>query len=125
MKLLLDTHALLWALADQERLSPNAKRAIISDENLVFVSMVSLWELTIKQGLKKINLPANLFDKLEKEGFETLPLTFGHLNRLQDLPLLHRDPFDRMLVAQAQHEQLTLVTRDEKILEYNVSSLQA
>lgn len=125
MKLLLDTHTLLWAILDPKRLSTKEQNEIVSSDNLVFVSIVSLWELTIKQGLKKIQLPLNLFNQVENEGFEILPITFGHLNQLKDLPLLHRDPFDRMLVAQAQADQLMLVTRDTEIRKYGISVLQA
>lgn len=125
MKLLLDSHVLLWFLSGEQRLKPNIREEISSPDNITYVSIASLWELTVKQTLKKIVLSPHFFETLTDAGFTILPITFGHLNQLKDLPLLHRDPFDRMLVAQAQADQLMLVTRDTEIRKYGISVLQA
>ena len=140
MKLLLDTHVLLWALnsksdsssdssgdssGSKSELSAAVRAEIASEENLVFISIVSLWELCIKESLDKIELPADFYKKLQPAGFEILPVSVHHLKALRRLPLHHRDPFDRMLVAQAQAEQLTLVSRDHEIKKYHLSLLQA
>lgn len=125
MKLLLDTHALLWATSDSNALSAEAREHIASEENIVFVSLVSLWELRIKESLQKIKLPSLFYKNLQPAGFELLPLLLSHIEALGRLPLYHRDPFDRMLVAQARCEQLTLVTRDEEIKKYDVNLLLA
>lgn len=124
MKLLLDTHALLWALTNPKELDPGAREMIVSPENLVYTSLSSLWELQIKESIGKLKLPGDFFEILEPSGFELLPILLAHLKTLRRLPLLHRDPFDRILVAQAQSEQLTLVTRDREIMQYQVNFLK-
>lgn len=125
MKLLLDTCALLWATGNEARLSDQARAEIGSDENVVYVSLVSLWELRIKESIGKITLPKNFYKKIEPVGFEILPLSLHHIEAVGGLPLHHRDPFDRMLVAQAKVEQLTLVTNDQEMIRYDVSFLRA
>ena len=118
MRLLLDTHLLLWWVANSESLSKRA-RALISDpENTVFVSAVSLWEIWLKESLGKLRLPANFEDKLASESFESLPLTGPQTRQVARLPWHHRDPFDRMLVAQAQVDDLTLLTADDRVSAY-------
>ena len=124
MKLLLDTHALLWALSKPKQLSAAARAEIISSDNLVYVSLSSLWELQIKESIGKLILSKNFLDEIEASGFEQLPILADHIRALRRLPLIHRDPFDRMLVAQAQSEELTLVTRDTEILKYEASFLR-
>jgi PIN domain nuclease of toxin-antitoxin system len=125
MKLLLDTHALLWAVTNDSSLSAQARDAIASENNVVFVSLASLWELQIKESIGKIKLPVNFYEELGPAGFELLPLLLEHIQQLRKLPMHHRDPFDRMLVAQAQCDQLLLVTRDEEIRKYGLSVLRA
>jgi len=125
MKVLLDTHTLIWAVLAPKNLSDQARAAIGADENVVFVSMASLWELRIKEGVKKINLPADFYNALPDKGFELLSVSLPHICELGRLPHYHRDPFDRMLVAQARSEQLILVTRDEEIKKYPISCLMA
>lgn len=125
MKLLLDTHTLLWAVSKEEFLNEQARQEIASEINVVFVSIASLWEIRIKESLGKIILPPDFYQGIGPSGFEILPITLAHLETLGRLPSHHRDPFDRMLIAQAQCEQLLLVSRDEEIRKYDVSLLQA
>lgn len=124
MRLLLDTHALLWWLADRE-LSKPARRAIGDPANDVFVSAVSAWEIAIKASLGKLKAPDDLADCLDEGGFETLPLRVDHALAAGALPRHHDDPFDRALIAQASIESLTVVTRDERFDAYGVDLLLA
>ena len=124
MRLLLDTHVLLWALTDPQELDAGAREKIVSPENLVYVSLASLWELQIKESIGKLKLPKDFFEALEPAGFELLPVLLGHIKALRRLPLIHRDPFDRILVAQAKSEGITLVTRDRNILRYGADFLK-
>ncbi|MFN7937350.1 MAG: type II toxin-antitoxin system VapC family toxin [Bryobacteraceae bacterium] len=118
MKILLDTHLILWWLADNPLLSQQA-RALISDpENTVFLSAVSLWEIWLKMSLDKLRLPPDFEAKLAAESFENLPLTAVHTRHIASLPWHHRDPFDRMLVAQAHSEKLMLLTVDDMVAKY-------
>jgi PIN domain nuclease of toxin-antitoxin system len=125
MNLLLDTHILLWWLDDPAQLSEAARTAIGDDANVVFVSAATAWEIVIKQGLGKLDAPDNLDEVLRECRFTPLPITIAHALAVQSLPMHHRDPFDRMLVAQAAAERMTIVTRDPKVLEYAVSNIVA
>ncbi|MBI4817801.1 MAG: type II toxin-antitoxin system VapC family toxin [Deltaproteobacteria bacterium] len=121
MNLLLDTHFLLWWLDDAKALSPKARKLIASTDNLVFISAVSVWELRIKEALGKIELPRKFGAVLDEQPFEHLSITVSHSNSVRSLPAHHRDPFDRMLIAQARVESLTLVTHDEVVQRYDVA----
>ena len=123
MNLLLDTHTLIWALEDNPSLSELARVAIVDGENMVFVSAVSVWEISIKKALGKLEAPDTLLDEIERIRFTPLDITLEHADRAGKLPAIHLDPFDRMLIAQAQSEQLTLVTRDAEIQKYQVQCL--
>jgi PIN domain nuclease of toxin-antitoxin system len=123
MRLLLDTHSLLWWLTDSPKLSRTAKRAIAKTSNEVFVSVASLWEARIKQGLGKLRLPADFREEIALQGFVELSVVGTHTDILSTLPLHHRDPFDRLLVAQALEGSMTIVTKDEQISRYDVSTL--
>lgn len=125
MKLLLDTHTLLWALLTPERLSKEATRAIAAEESEVFVSIVSPWEMAIAKALGRMDPPDNLEAQLEERRFALLPVSLRHTHVVGTLPHHHRDPFDRMLVAQAQVEGLTIVTVDRLLRRYPVSLLPA
>ena len=120
-RLLLDTHVLLWWLADDPRLGRSARRAIADNE--AFASAVSGWEIAIKRALSKLQAPGDLEGHVKAEGFKPLPITFQHTERVWVLPRLHDDPFDRMLVAQAHTEGLVLVTNDARIRRYDVQTL--
>jgi PIN domain nuclease of toxin-antitoxin system len=124
VRLLLDTHVLLWALAGK-RLSREAKAAIQDPGNAVFVSAATLWELSIKASLGRIAMPDDLAAVLADQDIEVLPITGAHALAVGDLPPLHRDPFDRMLVAQARTEKLVLVTRDADLARYDVEVMSA
>ena len=119
MRLLLDTHVLLWWLTDSSELSPEARTAIAEPDNLVYVSAVSIWEIVVKLNLGKLDLPADWAGVLENEAFRKLPVTWDHALEVARLPNLHRDPFDRLLLAQAKSENLILVTHDDAVLQYN------
>jgi PIN domain nuclease of toxin-antitoxin system len=123
MRLLLDTHVLIWWDAG-ERLSAAATRAI-READEVLVSGASAWELAIKASLGKVIAQRPLADAIADSGFTELPVLVRHAESLASLPPLHRDPFDRLLVAQAITERLTLVTRDEQVRQYAVRTLKA
>ena len=124
-RLLLDTHAFLWWLADAPQLSDAARKAIGDERNEVFVSAASGWEIAIKRQLGKLQAPDDLDAAVEAEGFSHLPISFFHGEQAGLLPGHHRDPFDRMLVAQAQAEGLVIVTADPKLALYGVRTLDA
>lgn len=118
MRLLLDTHIFLWVVADDPRLSKAARRLITGAED-VFVSSASIWEASIKAGLGKLDVDVNqLVLAIEASGFSELPVRAVHAALVHDLPDLHRDPFDRLLVAQAMYEPLRLVTADGHLSGY-------
>ncbi|MFN0013968.1 MAG: type II toxin-antitoxin system VapC family toxin [Saprospiraceae bacterium] len=122
-KLLVDTHALIWFLRGDSSLSQVAEKAMRAPENIKFVSIASLWEIAIKVNLKKIELDFSLADfenLLADNQFEVFPIGFQHVVRVAALSLHHRDPFDRMLIAQALTEGLAIVTRDPHFPDYGV-----
>ncbi len=118
MRILLDTHLLLWWLEANPSLSARAREMISSPENTIFVSAISLWEIWLKQSLGKLRLPVDFMERLAAESFENLPLTASQTRQVSLLPWRHRDPFDRMLIAQAQVENLILLTADESLAAY-------
>jgi PIN domain nuclease of toxin-antitoxin system len=123
LKLLLDTQILLWTLTSPKRLSAQAESAISTDENRVFVSLATPWEMAIKTALGNLAPPDDLEKQLEEKRFELLPIALRHTRAVASLPHLHGDPFDRMLIAQAQVDGMTLVTSDRKIRSYPVATL--
>lgn len=123
--MLLDTQVLLWALMKPGRLSVAAADAIEAGENRVFVSMASPWEISIKAALDNLTPPDDLERQLNEKRFELLPIALRHTEAVAFLPHHHRDPFDRMLVAQAQVDGLTLVSSDREIRRYPVALLRA
>jgi len=125
LRLLLDTHAFLWWLADAPELGDSARKAIGDERNDVFVSAATGWEIAIKRAVGKLQAPENLDAMVEESGFSHLPITFFHAEQAGALPMHHRDPFDRMLIAQAQAEGLVIVTRDPNIPRYGVRTLDA
>jgi len=121
LKFLLDTHILLWWLDANPQLPESAIGAIRDPENTIFVSAVSLWEIWLKHSLGKLRLPATFLERLAAEQFESLPLTAAQTQHVGQLPWVHRDPFDRMLVAQAQAENMLLLTADEVLTGYGAA----
>ncbi|WP_433785700.1 type II toxin-antitoxin system VapC family toxin [Actinomycetospora sp. CA-101289] len=125
MRLLLDTQALIWSVGSSSLLAAPARQALEDAANTVVVSVVSLWEAVIKQATGKLVLDEDLAYAARERGFDVLPIREEHARAVADLPLHHRDPFDRMLVAQARHEGLTLVTADRRLEAYSVAVLRA
>jgi PIN domain nuclease of toxin-antitoxin system len=127
MRLLLDIHVLLWWHSEPSRLSETATNTISDLNNEIFVSVVNGWEIQIKAQLGKLTLSKPLSVILEQEqatnDFRLLPITMDHIHALDHFPLHHRDPFDRLLVAQAHHEGMTLVTHDPQLSAYAVPLL--
>ncbi len=120
MNLLLDTHVVLWWLAG-DRLAPEAQDGIADPAAVVAVSAVSIWEAEIKRALGKLRLDGSLPAHVTAAGFSPLAISLDHAERAGRLPAHHRDPFDRMLIAQAQLENLTIVTRDQGFTAYDVA----
>lgn len=125
MRLLLDTHALLWWLADDPTLSEGAISAVAEARNSVYVSAVSAWEIAIKRSLGKLRAPEDLENQLRAHHFTPLPIQFSHALAVGKLSHHHRDPFDRLLIAQALAEGLTIVTRDTHVPRYGVDVIVA
>jgi PIN domain nuclease of toxin-antitoxin system len=125
VRLLLDTNALLWLLMEPERLPDNALEIVESTANDVHVSVVSIWEIEIKAAKNNLETPPDLEAALAKQRFDALPVTMRHVLAVESLPRHHRDPFDRMLIAQAQIEGLTIVTSDRTMRRYPVATLSA
>ena len=123
MSLLLDTHTLIWIFDSNPNLSEKAKVAIADGNNIVYVSAVTAWEIAIKRSIGKLKLKGDYLKGLTKYRFTPLDITSEHALTVESLPDLHKDPFDRLLIAQAQTEKLTLVTRDPKIMAYSVATL--
>ncbi len=125
MILLLDAHAILWALSEPGSLAADARGAIESPNNDVVVSVGSIWELEIKQALGKLRIEFDLVDGMERAGFDILGISAADASSAARLPLHHRDPFDRMLIAQALRLGAVVVTRDEMFSRYELDILTA
>jgi PIN domain nuclease of toxin-antitoxin system len=129
VRLLLDTHAFLWAAADPDQLRPNARVAIEDRVNEVFVSAGVAWEITIKAALGKLTVPTDpavwFSARVRSLGFQALDISAAHALAVGGLPDIHRDPFDRIMIAQAQIEGLTFVTRDPENQKYPINVLEA
>jgi PIN domain nuclease of toxin-antitoxin system len=126
MRLLLDTHALLWALSAPQKLPARASSLLRAPETSVFVSSASTWEIAIKASLGKLKADLDgIVEAIRDAEFAELPISFAHTLRLTELPSHHRDPFDRIIVAQAIEEGLTIVTSDEALRAYDVRVLWA
>lgn len=125
MTLLLDTHVLLWWLDDASRLSKAASKAIGDGKNTVYVSAAVVWEISIKKALGKLDAPDDIEAAMAANRFLPLPVTIPHALAVQALADIHRDPFDRILIAQAKHEGFRLVTRDPNVPLYGVPHILA
>ena len=119
-RFLLDTHTLLWWLADSKQLGDRCREMISDERNQVFVSAATTWEISVKMSLGKLEAPEDMDSVVEDEGFSKLPINLYHGQLAGRLPAIHRDPFDRMLIAQAQAEGMILVTADELIAKYQL-----
>ena len=124
MNLLLDTQVLLWWLADSKELGKEARAAIQDGNNTIFVSAASAWEIEIKRALGKLRSPENLESTLVSGQFLELPVKIAHSVALRRLPAIHRDPFDRMLAAQAHVERLRVVTSDPVFAKYGIPLIE-
>jgi len=123
MNLLIDTQALIWFVENDQRLSPSVK-AIMEDSESLIISIASLWEITIKVSLGKLSFSKELssfFNKLVYNGFDIMPIKIAHLITLQSLQNVHKDPFDRLIIAQAIKEQISIVSSDSIFKEYPVN----
>lgn len=123
MNCLLDTHIFIWWLYDDPKLSQKHREIIANGENTIHISVASLWEIEIKRALGNLTIDPEYLDTIETEGFKTLNIQKDHIKELRNLPPLHRDPFDRMLIAQAMAENLFLLTVDKKILQYHLQTM--
>ena len=126
MNYLLDTHTLIWFLNGDDKLSKNAKEAIENPNNLKIVSIASIWEIAIKISLDKFRFEKGFkkfLELIENNGFEIIPITFEHAITVAALEFTHRDPFDRLIIAQAISDKLTIITKDEYIEKYDVKTL--
>ena len=125
MNYLLDTHAFLWWLTTPEKIKKKSYDIIQDKSNLIYVSSVSFWDMAIKKSIGKLTLPHNLLEATTAEGFKFLPIMPNEALGVSDLPLLHSDPFDRLLIMQAKLHDLVIITSDSKIMEYPVVSIEA
>jgi PIN domain nuclease of toxin-antitoxin system len=124
MKYLLDTHIFLWALNNDKRLKKGYREILTNRSHLIYVSVVSAWEISIKLKTNpRFKLKTSIKKALEISGYEVLDISLEHVFCVHKLPMHHKDPFDRMLIAQAKMEKCILITDDSKIKRYNVSTL--
>lgn len=127
MRLLLDTHVFLWTIGEPSRLSDRVHRWLEDGDNEAWVSIASIWEIAIKTGLGRLRLPSDLGGFLARQlatsNFRVLPIALTHAVAVRDLPLHHRDPFDRLLIAQSRIERLALVSRDTHMKAYEIDVL--
>jgi PIN domain nuclease of toxin-antitoxin system len=127
MKALLDTHTFLWWVADDPQISLNAKDIISNPDNEIYFSIVSAWEIIIKVGTGKLTLsePAEIYipSRVASNQFETIPVQMSHILRINNLPSFHKDPFDRLLIAQSLVEDLALITVDGAITRYPIKTI--
>jgi len=123
MKILLDTHAFIWFVENDSNLTLTSKNIIQDESNIIFLSIISLWEIVIKINLKKLEISQSIekiFDLIPENGFEILPILPHHLIELNKLQFYHRDPFDRLLVAQAKCENVHFISKDEILDKYGI-----
>lgn len=125
MRYLLDTHVVLWWLTEPEKIHAKAQKIIRDRTNEIFVSSASFWEMAIKKSIGRLTLPHNLLETVAMEGFKVLPIMPDECIGVADLPLIHADPFDRLLVLQSKLYDLVIITRNAKIAEYPTITLRA
>nr|WKN34361.1 type II toxin-antitoxin system VapC family toxin [Tunicatimonas sp. TK19036] len=123
MKYLLDTNALLWAMENDGHLTEKAREAIINGDNDIYVSIASLWEIAIKLSINKLDLTKTIdeiIQEMEHQGMFILQISLNAIRNVRNMPFHHRDPFDRLIIAQAQADDLIVITKDEIFEEYQV-----
>ncbi len=120
MKFLLDTHVLLWSLLDDSRLGQSCSEIITNRENLIYLSAASLWEISIKEKSGKIRIEGNLEESIKQMGLQELPVNWSHARKVLELPPIHKDPFDRILIAQSRVEGLEFLTFDKNLRNYGI-----
>jgi PIN domain nuclease of toxin-antitoxin system len=126
MEVLLDTHVLIWFLNGDRKLTKKAKELIEDSNNSKIISIASIWEIAIKLSLGKFKFKEGFkkfLEMVEENGFEILPISFDHALIVSNLEFLHRDPFDRIIIAQCKSENLTFITRDSNIKKYNIETI--
>ncbi|MBD3244502.1 MAG: PIN domain-containing protein [Candidatus Moranbacteria bacterium] len=123
MNILIDTHILLWWLKNSSKLKKNQRALIKNQKNCIFISPVSIWEIVIKRSVKKLNADCNeILKNIRLNNFIFIDINFKHVKNIENLPLIHKDPFDRMLISQAIIEDYYLLTDDPNILKYEVKA---
>lgn len=125
MQYLLDTHVVLWWFTTPEKINTKARKIIRDKSNTIFLSSASFWEMAIKKSLGRLTLPHNLIEAVAAESFKILPIMPEESLGVADLPLLHSDPFDRLLIVQAKLHDLIIITKDSKIGQYPVVIMKA
>jgi PIN domain nuclease of toxin-antitoxin system len=125
VRILLDTHVLLWWLDDRPNLGREARALVAASQSDVLVSAVSVAEIAVKSAIGKLTIPDDLAEQIEAQSFDELPLEIAHVTELRTLPLHHRDPFDRLLIAQARVEGIAILTGDEAFAKYGVEIVEA
>lgn len=126
MNYLLDTHALIWFLTGDKNLSKKSKEIIENQDNSIFISVSTIWEIAIKISLNKFKFQKgfkNFLDLIDNNGFEIIPISFEHALAVSSLEFIHRDPFDRLIVAQALTENMDIITKDEYITQYHIKTI--
>jgi len=126
MNYLLDTHVLIWFLNGDKALSNKARKAIEADNAINFVSIASLWEISIKLSLERLEIKVpfeNIIDELDKNNFQLLPITFNDTLHLSTLPFHHKDPFDRIIISQSVNNNFTLISKDKEFSSYKIKLL--
>lgn len=121
---LLDTQIFIWWMEKSPRLSNELLKLLNDPQDQILLSVASVWEMVIKKGKKKLKTPKDIEGGIKASGFSILPIEISHVLAVEKLPLYHKDPFDRVLVAQAQAENLTLITSDQKIWKYSINILK-
>ena len=124
-RILLDTHTLIWWMSGSEQLGKLSQQMITDEQNQVYVSAASIWEMSIKRQMGKLQIPDDLDSIIEELGFEKLDISLFHAEQAGSLPMHHKDPFDRMLIAQAQAEGLQLISTDEHFPKYGINLFDA
>lgn len=126
MNILLDTHVVIWWYEDPLRLKDEVRKIFEDRQNVLFLSPIIIWEISIKQPLNKLRMPEGLIEKAIHDLIEIpITITIKHTQALKKLPLIHNDPFDRILIAQAKVENLCLMTRDKQIAKYDIKTILA